>query len=175
MKLNLAPRRRWRIDRARQGRNHGPYDGFKRVLGRKRPQILTCPCTTMTRFAASRRSDMQQCMEDKLATTNVQPPGRGCSDHGQEICQVGSRVDHADAHAGRGRFRRARDIRVLWSSRTVRVKATRGMPPIRSRRTRTRSLTQGRHYTATPRRHPCWAPGRMLGAPLADSLAAHTR
>ena len=49
------------------------------------------------------------------------------------------------------------------------------MPPIRSRRTRTRSLTQGRHYTATPRRHPCWAPGRMLGAPLADSLAAHTR
>ena len=28
MKLNLAPRRRWRIDRARQGRNHGPYDGL---------------------------------------------------------------------------------------------------------------------------------------------------
>ena len=122
MKLNLAPRRRRRIERARQSRTYGPYDGFKRVLGRKRPQILTCPCTTMTRFAASRRSDMQQCMEDKLATTNVQPPGRGCSDHGQEICQVGSRVDHADAHAGRGRFRRARDICVLWSPRTVRVK-----------------------------------------------------
>ena len=121
MMLNLAPCRRWRIDRARKGRNHGPYDGFKRVLGRKRPKILTCPCTTITRFAASRRSDMQQCMEDKLATTNVQPPGRGCSDHGQEICQVGSRVDHADAHAGRGRFRRARDICVLWSPRTVRV------------------------------------------------------
>ena len=121
MKLNLVPRRRRRIERARQSRTYGPYDGFKRVLGRKRPQILTCPCTTMTRFAASRRSDMQQCMEDKLATTNVQPPGRGCSDHGQEICQVGSRVDHADAHAGRGRFRRARDICVLWSPRTVRV------------------------------------------------------
>ena len=124
MKLNLVPRRRRRIERARQSRTYGPYDGFKRVLGRKRPQILTCPCTTMTRFAASRRSDMQQCMEDKLATTNVQPPGRGCSDHGQEICQVGSRVDHADAHAGRGRFRRARDICVLWSPRTVRVKLT---------------------------------------------------
>ena len=76
----------------------------------------------MTRFAASRRGDMQQYMEDKLATTIVQLPVRGCNDHGQEVYQAASRVDHADAHAGRGRFRRARDIRVLWSSRPVRVK-----------------------------------------------------
>ena len=150
MKLNLAPRRRWRIDRARQGRSHGPYDGFKRVLGRKRPKILTCPCTTITRFAASRRSDMQQCMEDKLATTNVQPPGRGCSDHGQEICQVGSRVDHADAHAGRGRFRRARDICVLWSPRTVRVNPyrTAGVPVQRARR----------HRPSVPKATLTWPP-----------------
>ena len=35
--------------------------------------------------------------------------------------------------------------------------------------------THGRHYTAAMRRHPCWAFDRTLGAPLADSLAAHSR
>ena len=49
------------------------------------------------------------------------------------------------------------------------------MPPIRSRRTRTQSLTLGRHHTTTTRRCPHWACTRSCTRLSPTALAARAR